>query len=303
MIPISGRSFMALQKVPRKRLRPKEEIDESAPQEEEPIPELIHPQTASYFREWLDPLVGRLPRPLVKRIAEQGYRIHVVDTQGRFPLTLEIDEILNYEPGSVENPEELAWERGAETDAEVQEFCDLLAQGQGIPAFHYWQGLRIPKPAWAFLSQPLHSFVAGMVLHEQVVGLRHRENRIVFWDCAFERGDGLADWYVLHELGHTVDYAFAFTYPELWRGWLQRVEANWRHANLLTRYAGESVHEYVAEGFAAWATPDHRERDEAIPGDWGDLWEQRRRLDRPALEKVDPQLVLLLEEAVRTLQS
>ncbi len=219
------------------------------------VGELVHPGTAWEFRPVLDETLGLLPPRLVRAVAAQGYRLHVVDSTEQHPCTLEL------EPG------------------------DQLWLGEGISA-----------AAWDLVTQPRRCNVAGMVYHGKVAGLRGEGLRIVLWDTVFRRGDGLADWYVLHELGHCTDYSFAFGAPDRWRKWAARVEAAYAaRSTFLTSYAGESSHEYFAEGFAAWATPPGWERTGvAAPG----LEAERWAVDHDVLCGSDPVLYGLVEEVV-----
>jgi len=220
--------------------------------------ELVHPGTALEFFPVLDDTLALLPPRLVRAIAAQGYRLHVVDSTEQHPVTLEL------EPG--DQP---------------------------------WGGALISAAAWELVTQPRRCHIAGMVYHGKVPGLRGEGLRIVLWDTVFRRGDGLADWYVLHELGHCTDYSFAFSAPERWRKWAARVEAAYgRRARFLTRYAGESSHEYFAEGFAAWATPPGLQRaGVAAPG----LEAERWAVDHDVLAAHDPELYGLVEEVVDAL--
>jgi len=71
---------------------------------------------------------------------------------------------------------------------------------------------------------------------------------------------------------------------------------------LITRYAGDSPQEYLAEGFAAWGRGEsNRPRFEAQ--DFGALAAQRANLDRGELRQKDPQLCELLEEAVARMEA
>lgn len=225
-------------------------------------PELIHPGTDPFFRAQLEPILAGLPLALLQAVVDEGYCLHVIDLQGRQPLTLELEPVQEGEP---------------------------------------WLDGRLLKPCcWEFLTQPQRSFVAGMVLHE-LSGLLPGRNRILFWDCAFERGDGLLDWYVLHELGHTLDYALAFRRPEVWRAWCARLEAARQQAEqrerLITRYAGTDLHEYLAEGFAAWG----RSGPSPEQGLHGDLAAQRHLLHQAELRRLDRPLYDLIEQALELL--
>ena len=335
MFPVSGPGFFA--PPPRARgAAPKAKAESLKPSYDEPLaidedprkisrlllPSLIHPGTSELFRSPLEPILAQLPPQLLGVIIEEGYCLHVVDTQGRQALTLEVDEpdTQELEAYRFERPRQaldIARERGAATPEEEEAYAELVMQlnpshAEGwlpagtdvlVPAFRYWRGLRLAsggeQTAWEFLTQPLRSFVAGMVTHGQIEGLRGEANRIVFWDCAFERGDGLLDWYVLHELGHTTDYAFAFRKPDAWREWRVRVEQAYQRATqgeLITRYAGESPHEYLAEGFAAF----WREEWSQTNPEFGDLAIRRAALNQAALQALDPVLYRLLEEAIQT---
>ncbi|MBI3924678.1 MAG: hypothetical protein HY319_03985 [Armatimonadetes bacterium] len=220
--------------------------------------------------------------------------------------------------GSLRSLREIARERGAEglvallqllnPDLAVLADCpeeSPVPPGQPllVPAFRYWGSRPVPAEAWRFLTQPLRSFTAGLVTHGRIPGLAGERNRILLWDLVFRLRDGLADWYVLHELGHTLEFTFTFRFPESWRAWRSRLEAAHAAAaargELITRYAGQDAGEYLAEGFAAWATPPGTRR---VPGcDPGDLARERLVLDRRALEERDPSLAGLIGEAVEAM--
>lgn len=268
-------------------------------------PRLIHPGTPQEFREQLEPLLERLPPGLVQGIADQGYTLHVL---GEHPLTLDPEPP---DPGT----EERVWttsrslrEIATETGARLEDLraCNphlpLLPDCPGetpvpagepllVPETRYWGAAPVRATAWEFLTQPRRSFMAGLVTHGLLPGFRHAENRILLWDLVFR--DPLRDWYVLHELGHTADFAFAFRQPEAWREWRSRLaEAHARDRAPFTRYAGESPTEYFAEGFAAWATPEPSLQSAA-----GDLARQRLAMSRGELRRRAPELCALIEEA------
>ncbi len=283
--------------------------------------ELIHPLTAEEFLSDLQSALRLLPRRLVASIAEQGYRLHVVDSQGVYPLTLEVEEVhdppleeLQVEASSLA---ELAGQRGLAPDAEwlgrvlpanpeLNVLRDHPAEtpltpGQSlqVPACYGWQGRRVSPAAWSFLTAPRLTNLAGMVINGELAGLKDMQLAIVLWDKVFRRGDGLADWYVLHELGHTTDFSFAFRQPQSWREWRGRLEAAFGQASFLTRYASESPVEYFAEGFAAWATPAGHRRAPRPGVEPEPLARQRYEVDRAVLQERDSELYSLVEEAVR----
>lgn len=294
---------------------------------------LIHPGTASEFRRPLEGILGQLPRALLQGFVDQGYCLHVIDTTGLHALTLEVRDFdveslqtqaltLAHQFGSgclEENP----WaepssldDGGASSDEELAEwlyYVELLNANLDfgsasdtpllLPRYRYWYGRRLPAECVHFLRNP-GSFVgqdgnvAGMVTHGALPGIVQGELRILFWDVPFRQQDPLLDWYVLHEMGHTTDYSFAFRFPEAWRDWLGRLEQAYSQArqrnSWITRYASHDVHEYLAEGFACWASPA---RAGALPAGSGDLAQQRWRCHRALLEEVDPDLGALIEEA------
>lgn len=287
---------------------------------EAPI-ELIHPATAEEFRPELQAALKLLPRRLLAGIAEQGYRLHVVDSQAAHCLTLEVEEVcdppleelyaeasslgeLARQRGLVPGPQWL--QRVLPANPELNVLRDHPAEtpltpGQvlQVPACYGWQGRWISPAAWSFLTAPRLNNLAGMVVNGEQAGLRGRQLAIVLWDKVFRRGDGLTDWYVLHELGHTTDFSFAFRQPEPWRAWRGRLEAAFAQANFLTRYAGESPVEYFAEGFAAWATPAGHRRAPRPGVEPEPLARQRYEVDRSVLQERDPGLYSLIQEAVR----
>ncbi|MEW6280627.1 MAG: hypothetical protein AB1758_18525 [Candidatus Eremiobacterota bacterium] len=287
------------------------------------LAQLIHPLTALEFRATLEGALQWLPGRFVAAVASHGYRLHVVDSRGGHPLTLEPVEV---DPASVELVEccwdgpralrELAVERGA---PDVEEFSQRVLRSNPslpalsgfpaespvpaglpilVPAVYWWQGRAIVPEAWEFLTRPARSAVAGLVLHGPATGFREESPRIVLWDTVFRRGDGLADWYVLHEMGHTADFCYAFRRPEAWRVWKARLEQAFQAGTYLTRYSGDSPGEYFAEGFAAWATPSGHRRvpDPGYPPE--PLAVQRYQADRAALAATDPELEALILEAV-----
>ncbi len=293
--------------------RPRRELDATV--------ELIHPLTAEEFLFDLQFALRLLPRRLVASIAEQGYRLHVVDGQAVHPLTLELEEIhdppleeLQVDASSLG---ELARQRGLAPDPEwlgrvlpanpeLNVLRDHPAEtpltpGQSlqVPACYGWQGRRVSPAAWSFLTAPRLTNLAGMVVNGELAGLKGKQLAIVLWDKVFRRGDGLADWYVLHELGHTTDFSFAFRQPDPWRAWRGRLERAFAKANFLTRYASESPVEYFAEGFAAWATPAGHRRAPRPGVEPEPLARQRYEVDRGVLQERDPALYSLIEEAVR----
>jgi len=283
---------------------------------------LIHPATASEFRRALDPVVHGLPAGLIRAFVDQGYCLHVIDTTGLHPLTLEVSD---FDLRLLEGPEPLVEESplhdgGAATQEELEEWLYYLQllnpeldlsgsaeQPLSLPAFRYWYGRRLPSPTVAFLNDPAKLLeeeasgeVAGLVTHGLLPGLRVEANRILFWDFPFRKADPLLDWYVLHELGHTTDYSLAFRYPQHWRDWLQRLEQSFEEPGpWLTRYSSTSPHEYFAEGFAAWARLSPRSAPQAQLG--SALASQRWVCHRSMLLEQDPQLYDLIEEAVSAL--
>jgi hypothetical protein len=282
-------------------------------------PALIHPGTALEFRQPLEDVLKLLPLPLLNSIARQGYCIHVIDSHGFHPLTLEMprtdprhiwtDPQLSL-PAVLDQPYtlvQLAGEYGAVSQEELVEWCELLLHlnphleaepfppgtALQLPDLGYWFGRAITAEAATFLRQP-HTLisekpgsVAAMVTHGALPGIPTEANRILFWDQTFRNDQGLSDWYVLHELGHAVDYCYAFTAPDLWREWIAEVET----LPPVTSYAATSKHELFAETFAAWARPPgtaHKTTGQNLPA-------QRRRSDRTALH---PDAVQLVEVAV-----
>lgn len=277
-------------------------------------PSLIHPGTALEFRRPLEEILRALPLPLLRSIARQGYCIHVIDSTGFHPLTLEVravDPLAIWRDGgpvvavALERAFgllELAGEYGAVAQEELLEWCELLGalnphvQSEpleaglwlALPDLGYWYGRRMGLEEALFLHHP-HTLVgekpgsvAAMVTHGEPL----EGNLILFWDQTFRGVDGLMDWYVLHELGHTVDYSFAFLAPDRWREWI----AEWERLPHVTRYGEGNRHENFAETFAAWA----RVAGTAVGGGEG-LVGQRRACDRSVL---DARAVELVEFAV-----
>lgn len=281
--------------------------DARRPAQPEERPDLLHPGTPQEYREQMEPLLRRLPAGLVRGVAEAGYTLHVI---GQHPLTLT--------PEPADGPEEeRTWSTARslqqvaeETGAALQDLLGanphlpLLPDCPGetpvpageplrVPGRRSYHGTPVNAAAWEFLTQPRRSFMAGLVTHGRLPGFLHEANRILLWDLVFR--DPLRDWYILHELGHTTDFTFAFRRPEAWREWRRRLqEAHARDARPFTRYAAESPTEYFAEGFAAWATPQAGDPGTAT----GDLAAQRLRMCRDELRRTTPELHALVEEAV-----
>jgi hypothetical protein len=286
---------------------------------------LIHPGTAPEFRQELEGVLRRLPLSLVHAFVEQGYCLHVIDSTGLHPLTLEVADfdlglLSGDEPAVVLSP---VHDGGASTREELDEWLhyvqwlnpDLDRNGSAqvnlyLPAYRYWFGRRLPLATVEFLSDPRvlletttasPGSVAGMVTHGLLPGLTLEANRILFWDFPFRPRDPLLDWYVLHELGHTTDYSLAFRYPDLWRDWLGRLEQAFQRSRpWLTSYSATNPHEYFAEGFAAWATPA-RPRPGGLAA--SPLASERLACDQERLHQLDPWLAELVEEAVGALLS
>lgn len=314
---------------PLQRTQPKAPKREAIIQTEQP-PEgppkpatLIHPGTAHEFRQRLEPLLRQLPPALIHSFVEQGYQLHVIDTSGLHPLTLEVHDydlsrLDGDEPECVLAP---LHDGGAATQEDLEEWLHYVGllnpeldagasseQGIYLPAYSYWFGRRLSVETISFLRDPRALLenppneagtIAGMVTHGELPGLPQEGNRILFWDFPFRKNDPLLDWYVRHELGHTTDYSLAFRYPDLWRDWLQRLESSFAQSRpWLTSYAATSPHEYFAEGFAAWATLE-RPRGPAMPS--SALAAQRLACDRQQLAATDPWLHDLIEEAVAAL--
>ncbi|MBX3166809.1 MAG: hypothetical protein KF760_05330 [Candidatus Eremiobacteraeota bacterium] len=283
---------------------------------------LIHPGTAHEFRQRLEPLLRQLPPALIRTFVDQGYQLHVIDTAGLHPLTLEVSDydlrrLDGDEPECILAP---LHDGGATTQEDLDEWLhyvqllnpelDASASAQQeiyLPAYGYWFGRRLPVNTIAFLRDPRALLepgmapsepgtIAGMVTHGLLPGLHDESNRILFWDFCFRKNDPLLDWYVLHELGHTTDYSLAFRHPDGWREWLGRLEECFsQNRPWLTSYSATSPHEYFAEGFAAWATQS-RPRSAAMPA--SALAAQRLACDRAQLAATDPWLHELIEEAV-----
>lgn len=292
-------------------------------------PTLVHPATAAEFRQALDPILARLPLSLLRTFAEVGYCLHVIDSEGWHPLTVDVDPF-PYQTLLSRIPQLLAqggedplveWghlcDGGARNAEETEEWLgliqwlnpDLSSEASveetllRLPGYRYWNGLKLPRETAEFLEHPGQLVgaeagkVAGMVLHGALPGGHREENRILFWEFPFRAQDPLLDWYVLHELGHTTDYSFAFRRGNAWRQWQSRLEQAFERGAGLTDYAHTAPHEYFAEGFAAWATPP-REGQQA--GD-SPLATQRLAVDAEALHQQDPWLEELIEEAVSAL--
>lgn len=319
MFPLSGPgpSFPVPSRRP-SSFQPQVQAQAASPQREQP-PQLIHPGTAPEFRKPLEEILKLLPLPLLHSIARQGYCIHVIDSHGFHPLTVDAPRI---DPRHIwTDPDQtlaavldqpytlvqLAGEYGAVSQEELVEWCELLLHlnphleaepfppgtALQLPDLAYWFGRTLSAEAATFLRQP-HTLVnekpgsvTAMVTHGALPGIPTEENRILFWDQTFRNGDGLTDWYVLHELGHTVDYCFAFTAPDPWREWGAAVE----QLPPITTYAASSRHELFAETFAAWARPPGT----AHPTTGQNLPAQRHRTDRSSLH---PDAVHLVELAV-----
>lgn len=325
MFPISGSPFFSgAQQVRRNSGRPESEAQsevEEVPRAagREPQRGLLHPATAAEFRQPLQAILSRLPLPLLTAFVEQGYVLHVLDSAGLHPLTLEIPDVsverLWAQTFVDEEVEQVPLhDGGASSQEELEEWLALLQHLNPeldlsqpcetelwLPRFAYWHGRRLPRETVEFLKDPgvllgtdgREGRIAGMVVHGPLPGWPREGNRILFWDHAFRRQDPLLDWYVLHELGHTTDYSLAFAHPPLWRAWKARLEQAFSRRAWLTDYSGENVHEYFAEGFAAWSTPPRPARPGASP-----LATQRLSAHRQRLEEVDPALVELIEEAL-----
>ncbi|MBS2037864.1 hypothetical protein JST97_22960 [bacterium] len=311
---------------PLQRTQPKAPKREAVIQTEQP-PEasrkpasLIHPGTAHEFRQRLEPLLRQLPASLLNAFVDQGYQLHVLDTSGLHPLTLEVGDydlrlLEQDEPEVVLSP---LHDGGASTQEELEEWLHYVQvlnpeldagasadQEIYLPAYGYWFGRRLSVNTIAFLRDPRALLedppaepgtVAGMVTHGSLPGLSVEANRILFWDFPFRKNDPLLDWYVYHELGHTTDYSLAFRYPDLWRDWLARLEQCFSQPRAwLTSYCATNPHEYFAEGFAAWATISPA-RGGAMPS--SALAAQRLDCHREVLAQKDPWLYELIEEAV-----
>ena len=325
MLPISGSPFFSAAQGLR-RPSARSEAEGQAEVEErqtgpvaEPPRGLVHPATAAEFRQPLQAILSRLPLALLQAFVAQDYVLHVLDSAGLHPLTLEVPDVSleRLWAGTFEEEDvELValHDGGASSQEELEEWLALLQQLNPdldlqqssetelwLPRFAYWHGRRLPRETVAFLKDPgvllgtdgKQGRIAGMVVHGPLPGWEREGNRILFWDHAFRRQDPLLDWYVLHELGHTTDYSLAFTLPQLWRGWKARLEEAFARRIWLTDYAGTDVHEYFAEGFAAWSTPARSPRPGSSP-----LATQRLAAHRERLEAVDPGLVELIEEAI-----
>ena len=316
---------------PLQRTQPKAPRRETVIETEQPVEaprkptSLFHPATAQEFRQRLEPVVRQLPMALVNSFVEQGYQLHVIDTSGLHPLTLEVNDfdlrwLLEEEPEVVLGP---IHDGGASTHDELEEWLhyvqllnpDLDMGGSAqeqivLPAYGYWFGRRLPVDTIAFLRDPSlllgegeaqGGSVAAMVTHGLLPGLRCEANRILLWDFPFRKNDPLLNWYLLHELGHTTDYSLAFRYPELWRDWMARLEDCFaQNRPWLTSYSATNAHEYFAEGFAAWATAGPT-RSLSMPA--SALTVQRLACHRPLLAQQDPWLQELIEEAVGCLLS
>ena len=310
------------------RARPKEvAIEPESPPESQRPASLIHPATAQEFRHSLEPILRQLPLSLIHAFVEHGYCLHVIDSTGLHPLTLEVsdfdlDRLQGEQPAVLLSP---VHDGGASTREELDEWLhlvqvlnpglDLSGPAQAeiyLPAYGYWFGRRLPTETIAFLRNPRllleqpesaegTGTVAGMVTHGSLPGVAVEANRILFWDFAFRQRDPLLDWYVLHELGHTTDYSLAFRYPDLWRDWMGRLEQSFAQPRpWLTDYAASSPHEYFAEGFAAWATPARGQgKGFGLPA--SPLAAQRLGCDQHQLQCKDPWLEELIDEAVAAL--
>jgi hypothetical protein len=296
-------------------------IQPEQPREGPPRPaSLLHPGTAHEFRQRLEPLLRQLPHSLINAFVDQGYQLHVLDTSGLHPLTLEVHD---YDLGRLQGAEaevvlSTLHDGGAATQEELEEWLHYVQvlnpeldsgasaeQQIYLPAYGYWFGRRLSVHTIAFLRDPRvlletppgeAGTIAGMVTHGLLPGLKVEGNRILFWDFPFRKHDPLLDWYVFHELGHTTDYSLAFRYPELWRDWMARLEGSFaQNRPWLTDYSKTSPHEYFAEGFAAWATPKPA-RPGIMPS--SALAAQRLGCHREVLAERDPWLHELIEEAV-----
>lgn len=298
-------------------LPPPSRVDDNRP--------LIHPATGSEFRRPLQALLSGLPQALPRGLVRQGYTLHVIDGSGLHDLTLDFPDLdpvaLWSSPGVagwLEEPGEwtqLAADHGACSPEEVSEWSALarqlnpqLARPEGellLPDLAYWHGRRLPAEGRRFLLEPhivlddasKAGKLAAMVTHGPLPGLPADERRILFWDRTFRGGDGLTDWYVLHELGHATEYSLAFAHPDAWHAVCDELEQAWDQAcaegRLITSYAGEEPHEYFAESFAAWCRtrPGSTNSPEALP-------QQRALADRERLQALDPWAAELVQEVV-----
>lgn len=288
---------------------------------------LIHPSTASEFRDLLEPVLDLIPRHALEAVAKQGYLIHIVDDCGLHPLTIDLEWIeassfyTDTEFRTIDlvedcSIEELLQRHFCEANSDPEGWIeplrrlnpslpfesDRLNKGDQIrlPRFREYFGQLVrcgnAESAYEFLTLPRISYVAGMVLNAPIFGFLGPDRKVILWDCLF-RGDGrLRTWYILHELGHCLDYSCAFSDRRFWKDWRQRLTANWQNQledGCVTRYCKESVEEYLAESFAAWATA---ERPNCDGSDLGDLAQQRLLLDQNVLEQRDPGVCRLLEE-------
>ncbi len=290
---------------------------------------LIHPATASEFREVLEPILELVPSNALDAVASQGYLIHVVDDCGLHPLTIDLEPI---DPSTFASShskdcrtieidddcslEDVLRQQFIESRSDAESWLGPLlelnpnlpletqqiAKGTRLklPCFREYQGEFVrcgsANSAYELLTLPRQSYVAGMVLNEPIHGFLGPQRKVVLWDCLFRGDSRLRAWYILHELGHCLDYSCAFSDHRYWTQWRQHLTENWREQlqeGCVTRYCRESVEEYFAESFAAWSS---KTRVECDANDLGDLAQQRLLLDHGELQSRDPVVCDLIEE-------
>lgn len=289
---------------------------------------LIHPATADEFRILLEEILATLPQGPLASMAQVGYQIHVIDQSGLHPCTLEFSRQTARDWRSGSRPfkidpqthwRQLLEMEGIRQDSLVEGYCQELSAlnpdlsrpenldsplGRSqveLPIFRYYGGQMIHWEAHEFITLPERTYVAAMVLNAPIEGIEGCDRKVVFWDPIFRRHHELRPWYILHELGHCLDYAAAFLRPDWRRQWQTRLREHWsqmQQDQWITRYCKESPEEYFAEAFAAWASTQ--------PANYsGDFWNQANDLEQQRLGQCyqkllvqDPVAVDLIEEIV-----
>jgi hypothetical protein len=219
--------------------------------------------------------------------------------------------------------EDIARERGARTQAEVDEYVELIGllarPGERVPdpkqklpidselllpAFHYRNGERYESGAdnlpFSHLFELPKQGLYGQVCVEGIAGTDAPERAIILFDAALEAWHGLADWYVVHEFAHAFCRALERMDPEFFKGWSARLEAEYQRQkavnDCVTTYGANNEEEFLAEGFAAYF---HVERRAPDPDRELSLYAtERSQLDSAVFRKRYDGLRALIDEAL-----
>lgn len=219
---------------------------------------------------------------------------------------------------------------GAKTEDQVKEYVELILLANSeifadfscpecieipagkevlVPDFQYYRGKKIHcgcvNSPYEVITANMRG-VAGYVLCGKIADTDSPDKLILMWDSSLSGDDGLAKWYVIHEVGHALWDTLKEEDREFFDQWSSRVSGLYEsrmksgeNDQFITTYSKENEREYYAEGFAAYFTDPDEERKPLDPSSVLQFAEERLKVTRKTLNKKDRKLSRLIRSAVK----